>query len=102
MQTGPIFLTYRADDTLREIVASVKESEPAYDFTAPDGVVHRVWVISEEKKIAEIKKTFAAIPSLYIADGHHRAASAVKAGLRKRAMAVSLEAWLDLSLYQAS
>ena len=84
MQTGPIFLTYRANDTLREIVASAKESEPVYDFTASDGVVHRVWVISEEKKIAEIKKTFAAIPSLYIADGHHRCASAVRVGQMRR------------------
>ncbi|MCD8300284.1 MAG: DUF1015 domain-containing protein [Clostridiales bacterium] len=83
-QTGPIFLAYRADETICGIVNKVKTGEPEYDFTSPDGVTHRVWVISDGQDIADIQAAFAGIDSIYIADGHHRAASAVKVGLKRR------------------
>lgn len=83
--TGPIFLAYRSDAELDRIVETVKQSEPLYDFTAEDGVGHRVWSVGDAGLTAGIEQRFAAIPRLYIADGHHRAASAVKVGLKRRA-----------------
>lgn len=83
-QTGPIFLAYRAQETISKIVAAEKEKEPEYDFTSPDGIRHRVWVISGENEIAAISDTFRNISQIYIADGHHRAASAVKVGFQRR------------------
>lgn len=80
MQTGPIFLAYRADDTLRELTRRTKEGEPLYDFVSEDGIRHRVWVIGDAEKIEKIREAFARIPAVYIADGHHRCASAVKVG----------------------
>ena len=85
-QTGPIFLAYRADKTISAVVAKVKMQDAEYDFTAPDGVRHRVWVIADDADIATIREAFANIQQIYIADGHHRAASAVKVGnLRRKA-----------------
>lgn len=84
MQTGPIFLAYRADSVLREITDAVKETAPLYDFTAEDGISHRVWRIDENAQIAAVRERFSAIPAVYIADGHHRCASAVKVGLKRR------------------
>ncbi len=83
-QTGPIFLAYRDRAKVNEIVNRVKLTEKTYGFTADDGVTHNVWVISDEQDIAAIKAEFAAEDKIYIADGHHRAASAVKVGLKKR------------------
>lgn len=85
MQTGPIFLAYRAGGVLREIIAKEKAKAPVYDFVSEDGITHRVWVISEEKEITAIQAAFAQIPAVYIADGHHRCASAVKVGFKRRA-----------------
>ncbi|MCD8326592.1 MAG: DUF1015 family protein [Lachnospiraceae bacterium] len=85
MQTGPIFLAYRRDAQLSAIVAEVKEEAPCFDFTSEDGVTHRGWTIFEENKITQIENAFENIPQIYIADGHHRAASAVKVGLKRRA-----------------
>lgn len=85
MQTGPIFLAYRANDTLREITGKAKEKPPVYDFTSEDGIIHRVWVIDDEARIHTIRESFQNIPAIYIADGHHRCASAVKVGLKRRA-----------------
>ena len=84
MQTGPIFLAYRTSDVLRELTAEVKSQKPVCDFVSEDGVGHRVWVIGDEDKIQTIKKSFSEIPAIYIADGHHRCASAVKVGLKRR------------------
>lgn len=83
-QTGPIFLAYRSDKVINEVVAKAKEQEALYDFVAEDGVRHRVFLIDEEADIAAIRNAFAAIQEIYIADGHHRAASAVKVGLLRR------------------
>lgn len=84
-QTGPIFLAYRANDTLREIIARTKSGSALYDFTSEDGITHRVWCISADDDIAAILKAFEGISQIYIADGHHRCASAVRVGLKKRA-----------------
>ena len=83
-QTGPIFLAYRADGVIDRVVASEKQTEPEYDFISPDGVRHRVWVVDGEQQIDTISREFRKISQIYIADGHHRAASAVKVGLKRR------------------
>lgn len=84
-QTGPIFLAYRANEVIREIVAKTKQTEAVYDFTSEDGICHRVWVIADTADIEAIRSAFDGIGEIYIADGHHRAASAVKVGLKRRA-----------------
>jgi len=83
-QTGPIFLAYRANHIISDIVQKVKEQTPLYAFTSVDGITHRVWKISQIEDIQKISHEFDQIDSIYIADGHHRAASAVKVGLRRR------------------
>jgi uncharacterized protein (DUF1015 family) len=75
-QTGPVFLTYRADSNVDELVSQAVAEEPFYDFTAPDGIRHTVWRVSNPEAYAE---AFKAVPLMYIADGHHRAASASRA-----------------------
>ena len=84
-QTGPIFLAYRANDVIREEVAKAKKEEPLYSFTSPDGIRHQVYKIADKEAVDNIKNAFAGINDIYIADGHHRAASAVKVGLKRRA-----------------
>lgn len=83
-QTGPIFLAYRSEQVINEIVKKVQAETPLYDFTAPDGVTHRVWKIGDKEDVTAIGEAFANINQIYIADGHHRAASAVKVGLKRR------------------
>ena len=83
-QTGPIFLAYRGRDDIKQIIDRVKKTPALYDFTSPDGISHRVWVIREDKDISDVEKAFADTDSIYIADGHHRCASAVKVGLKRR------------------
>lgn len=83
-QTGPIFLAYRSNSTINTVVEEVKKSKPLYGFTALDGITHNVWRIDDLDKIRIIQKEFTTINSIYIADGHHRAASAVKVGLKRR------------------
>ena len=83
-QTGPIFLAYRADDTIREVIARTKKESALYDFTSEDGITHRVWCIRADADITAIQNAFGGISQIYIADGHHRCASAVKVGLKKR------------------
>lgn len=83
-QTGPIFLAYRADEVIRNEVAKAKEEKPLYSFTSPDGIRHQVYKISNAQSVENIEKAFAGIDDIYIADGHHRAASAVKVGLKRR------------------
>jgi uncharacterized protein (DUF1015 family) len=77
-QTGIVFLVYRGVSEVDEISRRVSASEPLYDFTADDAVQHTVWRAAEEDARALVA-AFAKIPSLYIADGHHRAASAARA-----------------------
>lgn len=83
-QTGPIFLAYRSNEAINRLVNEVTASAPLYDFVAEDGVSHRVWRVGDEDMILSIREAFAGIPATYIADGHHRAASAVKVGIKRR------------------
>lgn len=83
--TGPIFLTYRAKPAINAMVAKVMdEKAPVYDFVSDDGVGHTVWIIDETCLVDAICAEFAAVENLYIADGHHRSASAVRVGMKRR------------------
>lgn len=83
--TGPIYLACKYPQELLDLMTQWKEAhEPVYDFVADDEIGHRVWVIDGEKEKQIIADRFADIPAVYIADGHHRAASAVKVGLKRR------------------
>ena len=76
-QTGPVFLTYRAQPNIDSLVtAALQENQPLYDFVANDDIRHTIWKIPNTGAFVE---AFAAVPNLYIADGHHRAASASRA-----------------------
>jgi uncharacterized protein (DUF1015 family) len=83
-QTGPIFLAYRANDVINEAVAKTKENESLYDFVSPDGIRHQVWKMDDAELISRVREAFEKTDAVYIADGHHRAASAVKVGLKRR------------------
>ncbi|MCR5216912.1 MAG: DUF1015 family protein [Lachnospiraceae bacterium] len=83
-QTGPIFLAYRANAVINEKVNAAKEKKAIYDFISEDGIRHAVWKINEKESVEAIANAFASIDQIYIADGHHRAASAVKVGLKRR------------------
>lgn len=83
-QTGPIFLAYRADGQINAVIAETKKTESLYDFTSPDGIRHRVFCIRGAESIGIIRQRFSGMQQIYIADGHHRAASAVKVGLMRR------------------
>ena len=75
-QTGPVFLTYRRRPDIDDQVSAAVSATPLYDLTAPDGVRHTIWRLSDTGSLV---KSFEAVPLLYIADGHHRAASASRA-----------------------
>ena len=79
-QTGNVFLAYRPQPAIDEIVINwITTKNPVYDFTASDQVQHKIWVINDDTTIAGISELFATlVPCTYIADGHHRAASAAK------------------------
>ena len=83
--TGPIFLAYRTVDEISAIIENVMKNAPVYDFTAEDGIKHRAWVIDNDETANKLIELFKAVPNLYIADGHHRNASAAKVGLKRRA-----------------
>ena len=80
--TGPVFLTYRDSEVVTAIMEHVAATEPLYRLTAPDGIVHTVWKIEE---VGAVITAFADIPALYVADGHHRSASAAAVGRARRA-----------------
>lgn len=84
--TGPIFLTYRENGTVTEITEQWKNThKPVYDFVSDDGVSQTVWVVDDDRTISALVNEFGKIPYLYIADGHHRCASAVRVGEKRRA-----------------
>lgn len=83
-QTGPIFLAYRAKEEINRIVAETIEGTPEFDFVSEDGIGHKGWRISAADMVNRLEQAFLEVPVLYIADGHHRAASAVKVGLKRR------------------
>ena len=82
--TGPIFLTYKSSSCLDEIIEKATQGEPIYDFVAEDGVRHTVWTSVDGQMDAQIENEFKKLDALYIADGHHRCASAVKVGIKRR------------------
>lgn len=83
--TGLIFLTYRPQQEVDAVVnAWMNDHAPVYDFTADDGIQHTVWAIDDDSVIEKLVNLFAQIPSLYVADGHHRSASAAKVGQMRR------------------
>ncbi len=83
-QTGPIFLAYRKNTDLKNLIEEIKRKPKEFDFIAKDGVIHRGWKIDGKKEIGKIEAIFGDMKEIYIADGHHRAASAVKVGLKRR------------------
>ena len=83
-QTGPIFLAYRAKKEINDVVSKVKKEKSLYDFIAPDGIRHAVWCVNQALDIETIQNAFSSMNQIYIADGHHRCASAVKVGLKRR------------------
>lgn len=83
-QTGPIFLAYRARQDIKNVLSDVKKTNAMYDFTSRDGITHRAWMIMDDEHINIIQNAFNDTDSIYIADGHHRCASAVKVGLKRR------------------
>ncbi len=100
--TGPIFLTYRPEEKISAIVADwCKNHAPEYDFVTDDGISNTVWVITCDKINAEISSLFDAVDYLYIADGHHRAASAVKVGLKRRELLPDYEGTEEFNYFLA-
>lgn len=83
-QTGLVFLLYRSREAIDRIIAAIVKAQPEYDFTTPDGVTHTAWVVSDDGNIDELKREFSKVESLYIADGHHRAASAATVARARR------------------
>ncbi len=83
-QTGPIFLTYENSEALDNAIERETKKTPLYDFLSDDGIRHTVWESPSKSVDEEIETAFQSLNALYIADGHHRAASAVKAGLKRR------------------
>lgn len=82
--TGLIFMTYRNNKEIEQIMNKWVMNKPIYDFISEDGNGHRVWIIDDDDEINKIEDLFKNVGNLYIADGHHRSASAVKVGLRRR------------------
>ncbi len=97
--TGPIFLTYRAVDKITDIINRQKDSaSPVYDFISDDDIRHTVW-ITDDESVCELIEEFKSVPALYIADGHHRNASAVKVGLKRRAENADFDENAEFNFY---
>lgn len=83
--TGPVFLTYRDRAGIDAVASQVTSGAPTYDFTAPDGIRHTVWPVADPSLIAKLVSEFGQLPTAYVADGHHRTASAARVALELRA-----------------
>ena len=83
-QTGPIFLAYRRREGIEALVHKAMNNSPVYDFTADDGITHRLWVIDDTDDVELIRQEFERVETIYIADGHHRCASAVRVSQMRR------------------
>lgn len=83
-QTGPVFISYPARSGISEIVQEVAAGEPEYDFTAEDSVRHTAWLLTDQVQIETVKSEFAKVSTLYIADGHHRAAAGAAVARKRR------------------
>jgi uncharacterized protein (DUF1015 family) len=82
--TGPVFLTYRASAEIDALVERLTAAEPTYDFVAPDGIGHVLWVVDDRDDVAALTEAFAKVPELYVADGHHRSAAATRIRAMRR------------------
>ena len=80
----PVFLAFRDNEVLGDIIRRTIAGEPEYDFVAEDGIGHTLWIINDDATIAAITKAFSGIDAMYIADGHHRTAASVRIGVEKR------------------
>ncbi len=85
INAGPVFLTYKAKKSINDIVAGIVENKPVYDFVSSDGIGHTVWVIEDETASDKLISLIGKTKSLYIADGHHRAASGAMIAKRRQA-----------------
>jgi len=83
-QTGPVLLAYKTSAPVARILAGVTEGKPLYDATADDGIRHTLWLVDDAAVIGELTRHFDAMPALYIADGHHRSASASRVAAAMR------------------
>lgn len=84
-QTGLVFVIYRSLPAIDDMVSMTVRERPIYDFTADDGIIHRVWALKKDQDIDFLKEAFAGVDTLYIADGHHRAAAAAAVcGIKKQ------------------
>ena len=84
LNTGPVFITYPDNIEIDEIIDKVIQIKPEYDFKAIDGVQHTLWIIDDDNLIQKLVLLFKQIPSVYIADGHHRSASGAGVGKKRR------------------
>ncbi len=84
-QTGPVFLTYRADRSIDALIDRCRQKPPLYDFIAADGIGHTLWLVDQPADRAAIEQAFRRVPALYIADGHHRSAAAARVRAKRRA-----------------
>ena len=102
--TGPVFLTYRDREGIDAIVSAQIKAAPTCDFTAPDGIRHTVWRVSDPAVLAALVKEFAQLPAGYVADGHHRTASAARVSLELRGKGASTpdSDWFLCVLFPAS
>lgn len=83
MQTGPIFLAFRSNKEIDEFLARKTSEKPYYDFVSEDGITHKVWLVDDDSEIESVEGYFAAMNAIYIADGHHRCASACKVSAKR-------------------
>jgi uncharacterized protein (DUF1015 family) len=88
-QTGPVLLAYRASGPVKAIIQTVAAGQPAYDLVADDGVGHTLWVVEDKQQIETLTQLFDAMDALYIADGHHRSASASRVARNKNGNAAA-------------
>ncbi len=77
-QTGPVFLTYKAQPEIDALIDRIIEGEPEYDFTADDGIRHTFWLVDKDEDIKALQDAFKKLDCLYVADGHHRSAAAMR------------------------
>ena len=83
MQTGPIFLAFRSNKEIDAFLAQKTAKKPYYDFISEDGITHKVWLVDDDGEIESVEGYFAAMNAIYIADGHHRCASACKVSAKR-------------------
>lgn len=98
-QTGPVFISYMARPGINAIVEKIVAGKPEYDFTAEDGVIHTAWVAADQEQIEALQKEFAQVQSLYIADGHHRAAAGATVARNRRKPGVVQESDKVLAVF---